>query len=78
MAIGSTAGTILTEKILVLEFDTGETKNEKPVLKKVRYPVKNDSTLQQVYDSAYAMAAYSKMALYGIQLTVQEQLGPID
>jgi len=78
MALGSTASVSLSERVLVLEFDTGVVKNEKPVLKRVKYPVKNASTTQEVYDSAYALATYSKYALYGMHLETADQLGPID
>jgi len=78
MALGTTAGVIGTEKTVTAIFDTGEIVNEKPVLKRVRYQVQNSADVQDVYDSAYAIAEYTQYSIYGIELGTVEEIGPID
>jgi hypothetical protein len=68
----------LTEREAVLILDTGEIKNEKPVLKRLRIPVNASATTQQVYDAVYALAEYTTYAVYDIEIQNMDSLDPID
>jgi len=78
LAIGDTVTTDVTEKVLVLLWDTGVLNGTNPVYDRTRIPLNNSCTLQQVYDAAYAMAPYSSYSLAGIILESSDELGPID
>lgn len=78
MSLGTTASVLETGKTASVILDTGEISNEKPVLKRVRFPLQSGATVQEVYDSAYAIAEYTQYSVYGVELTTLEALGPID
>ena len=50
MGLNDPVNVDLTQKVAVLILDTGVLKNEKPVLKRIRFPVLSTATNQQVYD----------------------------
>lgn len=77
MGLNDPVSVDLTDKVAVLILDTGEIKNEKPVLKRVRIPAKPTATTQQLYDAAYALAEYTQYGVYDIEIQNLDSLDPI-
>mgnify|MGYP007068771182 FL=1 len=78
MGLNDPVNVDLTQKVAVLILDTGVLKNEKPVLKRIRFPVLSTATNQQVDDAAYALAEYTEYSVYDIEIQNMDSLDPID
>jgi len=78
MGLGATASVIGAEKSLVIVWDTGEIKDDKPVLSRHTIKVEDDISAQEAYDAAYNIASLTDYTISNIYLVTQEILSPID
>lgn len=77
MALGATAEVLFTGKTVVIEWDTGEVLEDKPVLYRQSLRVDPTVTDQEAYDIAYNLATLTNYTIDSISLVSENELGPI-